>query len=130
MDGGGSLMNQSVHTIDLCNGPVKSFSLSQTSSLMILKPKTPQWPSFVLRAEPSGHHRHHAAYRSGQPRSKSTAKNTIYMTDAKIQRWAIRSREKEVEAEMIAACARDAEAPILGIATGHAGQVQDRSTPS
>ena len=135
MDGGGSLMNQSVHTIDLLQwfmGPVKSvFAFTDIFAHDI---ETEDAAVAVVRFE-SGAIGSIIGTTAAYPGLDTTVQihgenGTIYMTDAKIQRWAIRGpREKEVEAEMIARFAGKGDAASAdpsGIATtDHAGQVQD-----
>ncbi|MGI6083639.1 MAG: Gfo/Idh/MocA family protein [Limnochordia bacterium] len=135
MDGGGSLMNQSVHTIDLLQwfmGPVKSvFAFSDIFAHDI---ETEDAAVAAVRFE-NGAIGSIIGTTAAYPGLDTTVQihgenGTIYMTDAKIKRWAIRGpQEKEVEAEMIARFAGKGDAasadPSAIATTGHAGQVQD-----
>jgi len=135
MDGGGSLMNQSIHTIDLLqwfSGPVKSVFAkpgifahqieTEDAGLALVTfaygalgtiiGTTVAYPGLDVSVQLHG------------------ANGSIYMTDQVIKRWRIRGEnEKELEAEMITRFADKrgggSDDPMAIATTGHAGQVQD-----
>jgi len=137
MDGGGSLMNQSVHTIDLFQwfmGPVKSVYAktaiyahkieTEDAGLALVTFKNGALGTIIGTT---------AAYPGLDTTVQIHGENgSIYMQDGKIRVWRLRGeREAEVEREMIerfsgkAAGSGASSDPEAIATTGHAGQVQD-----
>lgn len=135
MDGGGSLMNQSVHTIDLFQwfmGPVKSVFAktgifahkieTEDAGLALVTFKNGALGTIIGTT---------AAYPGLDTTIQLHGENgSIYMTGNKIVRWRLRGEnEEQVEQEMIARFSGKSDAasadPAAIATTGHAGQVQD-----